>query len=135
MRKLLLILLPILLMGAGCIQIQTNEKEKIIDKDTAIEQYWYEIKYLVNGTENIDACSEDSGNCYSVDADIYNGTIDRIYFSNGGDIEIGMEIDSDGEASGFDYERRAWAFTVDMDSSIINDALEVWANNNNYEIE
>lgn len=114
---------------------EQKQIEKTIDRTTAIEQHWDEIKELVNGTESIDACSEDSGHCYSVDAEIYNGTIDQIYFSKGGNIDIGMEIENNGEASGFDYEGRAWAFTVDMGSSIIDDAIQEWADNNDYEIE
>lgn len=113
----------------------TSVKEKTINRDTAIEQHWDEIKELVNGTENIDACSEESNHCYSVDADIYNGIINQIYFSKGGNIDIGIEIDSNGKASGFDYEKRAWDFTVDMDSSMIDDAIQEWADNNDYKIE
>src|SRR3989338_968368 len=58
--------------------------EKTLSRDEAIESYWDEIKDYIDGTETIDACSSDSGNCYDLDADISNGQVEEIYFPNGG---------------------------------------------------
>ncbi|MFA5359653.1 MAG: hypothetical protein WC349_01715 [Patescibacteria group bacterium] len=117
------------------ISVNTNEKEVVIDRDTALQEYWDEIKGSVTGTDTVDVCSEESNHCYSLDVDIQNGVVDTIYFPKGGHTEIGAELDSNGNASGFDYERRAWDITVDMNSQIIEDALMDWADNNNYKIE
>ncbi len=49
---------------------QENSEQRVLTRDEAIEGYWDEIKDYLDGTETIDACSEESGNCYSLDADI-----------------------------------------------------------------
>ena len=109
--------------------------QKTITRDDAISEHWDEIKDDLNGTETVNACSEDSGNCYDLDADISNGEIDTVHFINGGYLEIGAGIDESGDASGFDQEGKGWDFTLDMDSSIVDDAITDWANNNSYTVE
>jgi len=109
--------------------------EKTLDRDEAIYNYWDEIKDYVNGTETIDACSWGSGNCYSLDADISNGQIEVIYFPNGGYLYFAADIDENGNASDFDREGNSWDFTIDMYSSIIDDAIYDWASDNGYTIE
>lgn len=114
-----------------------SEKESpiIIDRSTAIEEHWSEIMEYANGTETINACNEDSGRCYDVDADIYNGIVDEIFFSSGGHLQFGADIDERGDASDFDVEGHAWDFIVDMDSTTIDNAVTEWANSNGYTIE
>ncbi|MDO8743005.1 MAG: hypothetical protein Q7J30_00355 [Candidatus Azambacteria bacterium] len=116
------------------IQSERNE-EKTISRDEAIESYWDEIKDYTDGTETIDICSSESGNCYSLDADISSGTVEQIYFSNGGYLYFSADIDENGNASDIDQNGNSWDFTIDMDSSIIDDAVSDWASDNNYTIE
>jgi len=106
-----------------------------IDRYDAINDYWDEIRDYVNGSETIVACSWDSGSCYDLDADISNGYIETVYFENGGYLSIYAEIDSDGEASDFAQDDREWSFTLNMDSSIVEDAVYSWASDNGYTIE
>lgn len=112
-----------------------RSEEKTISRDEAVESYWDEIKDYVGGTETIDACSSESGNCYSLDADISNGAVEQIYFSNGGYLYFSADIDEGGNASDIDQNGNSWDFTIDMDSSIIDDAISDWASDNSYTIE
>lgn len=95
--------------------------------------YWDDIKYYLDGTYTIEACSSNSGNCYDLDADISSGEIETIYFSNGGYLDIyGADVDSDGSASG-DSDDDYWDFTVD--DSDINDAVTDWADDEGVELD
>jgi len=114
---------------------QNITSEKTLSRDEAIESYWDEIKDYVDGTETIDACSSDSGNCYDLDADISNGQVEEIYFPSGGYLYFSADIDESGNASDFDQNGNGWDFAIDMDSSIIDDAISDWASDNGYIIE
>lgn len=111
------------------------EERKTIDRYDAINDYWDEIREYVNGTETIEACSWESGNCYDLDAEISDGYIEQIYFPEGGYLYFSTEIDSDGQASDYDMNGDSWGFTLDMDSSIVEDAVYDWASDNDYELE
>jgi len=111
------------------------DSSETIYREDAISDYWDEIKEYVNGTETIVACSSQSGNCYDLDADIYQGMVDQVYFSNGGYLYFGADFDSNGYASEYDQNGNAWDFELDMDSSIVEDALYEWASDNSYELE
>lgn len=115
----------------------TNDyrESRVIDRDDAVYEYWDEIKDYVNGTEVIDACSYESGNCYSLDADISDGQIELIYFPNGGYLYFSADIDEDGNASDIDQNGNGWDFTLDMDLPLIDDAVYDWASDNGYAIE
>lgn len=116
--------------------IRTERSEgKTISRDEAIESYWDEIKDYVDGTETIDSCSSESGNCYGLDADISNGAVEQIYFNNGGYLYFSADIDESGNTSDIDQNGNSWDFTIDMDSSIIDDAVSDWASDNSYIIE
>lgn len=106
-----------------------------IDRYDAIDAHWDEIRDYLNGTETIDACSSQSGNCYSLDADITSGQVDIVYFENGGYLYFGAYIDENGYASEYDQDGDEWNFSLDMDSSIVDDAVYDWASDNGYEIE
>lgn len=87
--------------------------------------HWDEVQGYMSGTETIEACS-DSG-CYSLDADIYDGRIDTLYFPNGGYIYPDAEIDESGFAEGYEGDGNYWEFEVDLDSSTVQDAISDWA--------
>jgi len=113
---------------------EETRKEKTLERDEAISDYWYEIKDYVDGTETINACSSESGNCYDLDADISSGVIDELYFDNGGYLYFSADIEDDGSASDYDQNGDSWDFYVDMDSSIIENAIYDWASDNDYTI-
>lgn len=112
-----------------------REEDKTIDRYDAIYEHWDEIKDYVSGTETIDACSYESGNCYGLDAEISNGQVEMIYFPNSGYLYFSADIDENGNASDFDNDGNSWDFTLDMDSSIVDDAIYDWASDNGYEID
>lgn len=101
-----------------------DEEAETIDRYDAIDEYWDELKDYVNGTRTIDACSYESGNCYSSDALISNGKVEIIYFPNGGHLYFSADIDESGNASDTDEEGNWWYFKIDADSSSIDDAIE-----------
>lgn len=110
------------------------ETDRAMDRYDALSDYWDEIVEYIDGTETVEACSDSSGNCYDLDADISSGEIETLYFSNGGYISIyGADIESDGEASGSDDEDNYWTFQIDED--LIDDALENWAYDNDVTLE
>lgn len=107
--------------------------DKKIDRDEAIDSHWDEIKENLNGSETINACYS-SVHCYDLDADISGGSVESIYFPNGGYLYFDADIDENGYASDFDKEGREWDFSIDMDSSMVDEAIDAWASSNNYEI-
>ncbi len=111
------------------------ESEKIIDRSDAVYEHWDEIKDYLNGTETINACSFESGNCYDLDAEISDGQIEMISFPNGGYLYFSADIDEYGNASDIDNDGNSWDFTLDMDSSVVDDAISDWASDNGYGVE
>jgi|SRR3989344_6250670 len=112
-----------------------ENEEYAIDRYDAISDYWDEIREYVNGTETVEAYSWKSGSYYDLDVDISDGTIEAVYFPNGGHLYFSAEIDSDGEASDYDQNGNSWDFTLDMDSSVVEDAVYEWASDNGYSIQ
>ena len=110
----------------------SDEKENnIVLYSEAIENYWDEIKEYIDGYETIEACS--NSGCYDLEAYILDGRVEKIYFPNGGYLYFfNAEIDSNGEASDMDQNGNWWDFSLDMDSSIVQDAVSEWANDNGY---
>lgn len=106
-----------------------------IDRQDAIDEYWDDIKQYFSGSETIEACSSESGNCYDLEAEISDGAIDQIYFTGGGYLYFSADIDSDGSASDIDQNGNDWDFTLDMNSSIVDDAISQWADANGYTIQ
>ncbi len=65
--------------------------------DEEVEEY----KEKPDGIYIVEACSQDSGSCYDLDADISDGVVERIYFLNGGHLDLdGAELDENGFTSG-----------------------------------
>jgi hypothetical protein len=112
--------------------LSRTEEIKTISYDEEIENYWDYIKEYVDGNATIEVCS-DSG-CYDLEAHISNGKIDEIYFPNGGYLYFDADIDYNGKASDMDQNGNWWDFSIDMDSSITNDAVSDWASDNGFEI-
>lgn len=111
-----------------------EDAPRTIGYDEAIEGYWDDIQEYVDGTEIIEACY-DYGNCYDLDADISSGYLDTLHFNNGGYLTFYAEFDENGNAYDTDDEGRDWEFTLDMSSSIVEDAVYEWASDNDVEIE
>lgn len=142
MRKILTLIILIIFSAfifSGCTShsdytesYNEDYNSNISSTDEAIQENWDSIKEYLSGTETIEACC-DSG-CYSLDADISNGEISQIYFPNEGYLYFSADIEESGDASDTDDEGRNWDFTLDMGSSIVEDAVQEWANNNDYEI-
>ena len=68
------------------------------------------------------AYNSSSGNTYTLDADVEDGEVRRLYFSKGGWVDFdSSEIDSDGNGNGIDENGRYWEFrglaagSIDMD--------------------
>ena len=108
---------------------------RTISRDDAINDHWDEIASYLNGTETVQACSGESTNCYDLNADISGGAIDTIYFDNGGDLHFSADIANNGTASDVDENGNNWNFTLDMSSSIVDNAISQWADANGYTIQ
>lgn len=87
--------------------------------------HWDEVREYMSGSETIEACS-DSG-CYDLDAEISDGSIEMVYFPNGGYIYPDAEIDEGGSADGYDSDGNYWEFEVDTGSDTVQDAITDWA--------
>jgi hypothetical protein len=106
-----------------------------ISRNEAISDHWDDIRQYLNGSENIQACSSESGSCYDLDADIDNGEVSTIHFANGGHLNFSAEIGENGDASDADENGNSWDFTIDMNSSIVDNAVDEWAKANGYDIQ
>ena len=98
-----------------------------LSRDEAIESHWDEICEHLQGSEAVEACDMGSGNCYELDADISSCAIETVHFPNGGFLSVFATIDDSGSASDFDSRGRMWDFTLDMNSSLIDQAIDDWA--------
>ena len=110
-----------------------SSQENIISRYDAIADYWDEIQEYLDGTEEIEACS-DSG-CYDLEADISDGYITTLYFNNGGYLDFYAGIDNSGYAYDSDDELNDWEFSISMNSYFVDNAIEEWASDNDFELE
>ena len=106
-----------------------------VDEGSAVTrpsfQHWDDIKEFVNGSESIEACSLESGNCYELEAELSSGVIDTLHFNNGGWLNLAADVDSSGSASDVDDRGRSWDFSLDVrSSSLVDSALEEWSSAN-----
>lgn len=107
--------------------VDDSYEEEIESQESLRElayENWDEVMDYMSGTETIESCS-DSG-CYDLDADISNGYIETVYFPNGGYISPDAAIDENGSAEGYDGDDQYWEFYVDIDSSVVQDAIDEW---------
>lgn len=81
------------------------------------------------GSVTLYAYNSSSGNTYTLDADVDNGEVQRLYFPKGGWVDFdSSEIDSDGIGSGTDETGRYWEFrglasgSIDADDDDTSDA-------------
>lgn len=114
---------------------QIDKQENEIDRDEAIQTHWDEIKNYISGSETIEACSSESGNCYDLEAEISNGQVEQINFANGGYLNFSADIDETGDASDSDQDGNNWDFNVDMNSPLVDDAVTAWASDEGYILE
>ncbi len=106
-------------------------KERSINYDDALDEHWDEIKEYINGTESVEVYSHKSNGYYTLDADISNGEVESIHFPNGGYIYVNAELNSDGTGDGYGSDGY---WDVEIDSSLIEDAVEEWASDNGYSV-
>lgn len=132
------------LLGAGCsadsssatypTSPQSNPSvQNTITKDEAISGHWNEVKDYLPSSTTVEACSDSSGNCYDLDADVSGGSVDRVNFDNGGYLDFGASIDSDGTTSSTDDDGNNWNFQVSQDD--LDQAAQDWADNKGVAIE
>lgn len=114
----------ILLLFTFTVLLGCESHKDIPTKEDIISEDWDEVMMNMNGQEFIEACSDDSGNCYTLVADISNGTITQIYFPNGGYLYFDADLDSSGEASDTDEDGNGWDFTIDMTSPFVTNAID-----------
>ena len=83
------------------------------------------------GTVTLTVYNVSSGHEYTLDADVENGEVHRLYFPKGGWVDFSSsEIDSDGNGSGTDEQGRSWEFrglvagSIDSEDEDSNDADE-----------
>lgn len=111
-----------------------NADSKKITKDEAFRYHWDEIKDNITGSSVIEACRD--RNCYTVDAQISRGVIERIDFGNGGHLNVVGDIEyPSGLAVDTVDNGDQWEFTFDMNSSLVDSALQEWAKYNDYVVE
>jgi len=73
------------------------------------------------GTVTLYAYNYSSGNTYSLDADVEDGEVERLYFPKGGWVDfISSDIDKDGNGSGTDERGRQWEFRGLASGSMIS---------------
>lgn len=109
-----------------------SRNHRTIDYDGALDDHWDEIKEYINGNEAIEVYSQESGNWYTLDADISNGEVESISFPNGGWIYINAELNSDGTGEGYGSDSY---WDVEVDSYLIEEAAEEWASDNGYTLD
>lgn len=115
---------------------EVTEDKKLISKEEAIKYSWSAIKQFVEGEETVEVCNIDLDNCYSLEVSILGGDISEVHFSNGGYIKLTAELDQNGEADAYDNDSGyLWSFKINMNSPLINNALESWADLNDYRFQ
>ena len=120
----LLLIVPLVL--AGCEDSDTDEvyvepvvPQQTIDFDAidALGLSDFRPGQGGNGGGDVTAYSYESGGTYALDADVSDRTVDRLYFSNGGNVDLyGCELDQDGRADCQDEEGRYWDIEGEPDS-------------------
>jgi hypothetical protein len=64
------------------------------------------------GTETLEACTTHNNTCYTLDAEITDGMVQRVYFQKGGWVDF-IDGEFDGERGwGEDELNREWEFTL-----------------------
>jgi hypothetical protein len=109
----------------------SSRNHRTLDYDEALDEHWDEIKEYINGSETIEVYSQESGNYYTLDAELSNGEVESISFPNGGWIYINAELNSDGTGEGYGSDSY---WDVEVDSYIIENAAEEWASDNGYSL-
>ena len=88
------------------VEYENNDTNKASLLDTGYSEHDEDVNRYQNlgGTYTVEACNASTGSCYDLDADIDSGSVERIYFPNGGHLDLdGAELDEDGNAIGDSY--------------------------------
>ncbi|MCX6793443.1 MAG: membrane lipoprotein lipid attachment site-containing protein [Candidatus Falkowbacteria bacterium] len=106
MKKIVYIL-PLLLILTGCSN-DSGYSSSYDDSPSYSESFIDESEELDttrnDGTHSVEACNNTTGDCYDLDAEISDGEVEQIQFSNGGHLDLdGATLDEDGSASGDSY--------------------------------
>lgn len=131
------VLFALIAVVAACASDTPSESHvgKAISRELAIEDHWDDIKDQISGTETVEACRTSSGSCYDLEAEIAAGTITDVRFPNGGVLSLSADIEQDGTASDIDQRGESWDFTLDLDASIVNEAVNAWAETAGYTVD
>jgi hypothetical protein len=122
--------------GQGGAGAQSSQNASgVLSRQQAIDQHWNEIRGNLNGPISVTACSDEGGNCESVSADIVNGAITTLHFSNGGALGFSAYVDGTGAAVGKDERGHGWHVTVPMSSPLVGAAVNAWAKNAGYALQ
>lgn len=115
MKQLLIgtMLVVVSILGTGCSNARSNDYESSsqpprynppLSSNYHTDEEGPGSHEPYSGTTTVEACSSNSGNCYELDADIEDGNVEVIHFSNGGYLHLdGAELDENGDASGESY--------------------------------
>jgi hypothetical protein len=58
-----------------------------------------------------------------------------VHFPNGGVLNVSADVEQDGNASDVDQRGKMWDFTLDMETSIVDEAVQAWARETGYTIQ
>lgn len=61
---------------------------------------------IPDGSYEVEACRNDR--CYTLEADIYDGVVETIYFPNGGYLDLDIKLDENGYGYDTDYYGNEW---------------------------
>jgi len=112
--------------------LYSNKESEIELED--IDQ-WGVKQYMDLQEVSVRACPDYSDNCYNLFADIEDGCLTTMYFSNGGYvnmIDMCFYSEYSDEAIGSDHEDRGWDVVLNNADYYYRQAAEEWADRNNY---
>jgi hypothetical protein len=67
----------------------------------------------LSGSYTVEACNQDSGSCYELDADLDGSMVNTVYFPNGGNLDFDDGSCEGSYCYGTDEEGTEWEFTVE----------------------
>lgn len=83
----------------------------VLSDSTSYEEE-YEEEFDLSGSFTVEACNQESGSCYDLDADLDGYMVNTIYFPNGGHLDFDDGYCEELYCYGTDEEGTDWEFTV-----------------------